>query len=367
MLTKGYSISNIAYIYDGKVQNGSISVKDNFIDCFDKSNKYDYQFDNSLVIPAFINTYDNLAQSYFPRVYSKDSDAYKEKNKLDKKTSCLLGAYRNFISGVLTVFDCGNYDIENREFIKSMPIRVLSNNGGCEVKVGISDAFIIDLAEEDRNNSKYLNDFIKVNALADNTFIVNGISLSDKDIENISKARASLVWSPISSYLMFDKMNDIKKWLDAGVNVTLGSYGNVFLEEISFAKSCYKKMYGKELHEKILYNMISDNAAKCLKLQTLGTIKCGNIADLLILRYDNNPYKTISNLTLSDIEAIVQGGRFVYANKKYSDMVYKYNEKVYTFNVLGEKRYCAYDIKGVVEKVRSIVGYIKELPFLPID
>ncbi len=375
MLTKGYSISNIAYISGEKIQNGSISIKNGFIDGFDKSIKYDYKLDKALIIPAFINISDSLSDTYFPTntaLGCKEDWINKEKSKLDKKTICLLGAYKNFISGVLTIFDCSDYNIDNESLLDDMPVRLLLNNSvDNDMKIGYdstiknNNSFVVDISKE---HNKYLNNLMEVNTLTDNATLIHGISLSDKDIENVSKSKANLVWNPSFEYCMFGESADINKWLDAGINVALSSRCGSFLDEIGLAQNYYKKMYGEQLHEKILYNMISKNASRCLKLQTLGCIRENSIADLLVLRSSNkNPYKTISNITLKDIEAIIQNGLFVYANEKYCDMVYNCSKEVYTFNVLGEKRYCAYDIKKFIGRIRNMLGYIKELPFLPID
>lgn len=395
MLTKVYSISNAAYIFDGGLQKGSISIRGGFIGGFDRAEKYDLRLDKSLVVPAFINTYDSLINCYYPKIghgkYSRwqewyydigQSEVHKEKSKLDKSIVYLLGAYRNFISGVLTVLDYSPYMmegvLESLSTVNEMPVRILNNYiGDMSAQDGTmsktDSLFVVDIYEKCTNyDERALDILIESGSLGGNSILMHGVSLSDSHIENISKAKAGLVWCPSSDYFLFDKLTDIKKYLDGGVNVSLASAmaisgSNTFLDEISFAKNCYKKMYGKELHEKILYNMITVNAAKCLKLSTLGVIKQNATADLLILKDNGEPYKTVYNLELSDIEAIIQNGKFVYANEKYSEMVYKCSEKVYSFNVLGEKRYCCYDIKGLIEKIRSVLGYIKELPFLPID
>ncbi len=363
MLKKGYSISNTIYLSDGKVQKGSISIKDSFIGGFDIAGDYEYKLDKSIVVPAFINMHDRLFDTYYPHSFNdniKKNWVQNEKAKLDRKTICLLGAYKNFISGVLTVFDGSIYndDFMSKDFINEIPIRVFTNNinNGIE-KLGDSPCII------DKSSAEYLCTLITENNLTDNVAFVNGFDLSDADIENISKSKASMLWRPCST-----QTSDVKKWLDSGINVALVSDSDTFIDEIALAQHHYKKMYGQELHEKILYNMITSNAARCLKLQTLGQIKYGSIADLLIIKENSkNLYKTVSNIRLTDIEAIIQNGLFVYANEKYSEMVYKCHEEVFTFNVLGEKRYCAYDIKGLIKKMRSILGYIKELPFLPID
>ncbi len=390
MFTKGYSISNAAYISEGKLSKGSISIKDGFISSLDKPQKRDYKLEQSLVTPAFINTYDSLIDSYYPKVgygkykkwqewYTdfKNSEVYREKSKLDKKTIYLLGAYRNFLSGVLTVLDyqasAMGQGIIDADLNGEMPIRVLNNHVSNMSAQEADNLCVVNISEKCALCDKKCSDFFaEPGSLNDSSMLIHGVFLSDNDIENISKAKASLLWSPCSDNFMFDRVGDVEKWLDGGVNISLASASAVsgsgtFLDEIRFAKNCYKKMYGKELHEKILYNMITGNAAKCLKISTLGMIKENATADLLILKDTGNPYKAVSNLVLSDIEAIIQNGRFVYANEKYSEMVYESSEKVYSFNVLGEKRYCSYDIKGLLEKIRNILGYIKELPFLPID
>ena len=402
-MLKNYSLSNIRYIASDKIESGSISIKGNFIENFNIS-KHDYKLENALVIPAFINAHDHLFGTYFPKIghgpYErwlewdndlKKDDVYKERSKLDKETVYLLGAYRNFISGVLTVSDHIPHKV-NDDIIDIMPIRVLKDyslaheavsydlNWGDGLDIEHQRAlennipFITHIAEGyDEESLQSLNNLIEAKALSDNTVLVHGIALSDQDLENIAKAKANLVWCPNSNYFMFERTSNIKKWMENGINVSLGTDSpatgsQTFIDEMHFAQDYYKRLYNEYLPERTLYNMVTENPAKCLRLYTLGKIKDKNIADLLILKDKNkDPYKTISTLTLKDIDAIIQNGLFVYSNEKYSEMVYQSNENVYVFNVEGEKRYCAYDIKGLMGKIRNILGYIKEFPFLPID
>jgi len=58
-------------------------------------------------------------------------------------------------------------------------------------------------------------DYLKeYNALDEYTVLVHGIALSDEDIEEIAKTKASLVWCPNSNYFMFEKTGNVKKWIE---------------------------------------------------------------------------------------------------------------------------------------------------------
>ncbi len=402
-MIKNYSISNIRYIASNNIDNGSISIKGDFIDDFNIS-KHNYKLDNALVIPAFINAHDHLIGTYYPKIghgpYEswlqwdndfKADDVYQEREKLDKENIYLLGSYRNFISGVLTVSDHIPHSV-NDDMIDKMPIRILKEyclahasvsydlNWGDGIDIEHKRAletnapFITLIAEGyDEKSVMSLNNLIEVNALTDNTVLIHGISLTDNDLENILKSQANLVWCPNSNYFLFNKTSKIKKWIEYGINVSLGtdspaSGGATFIDEMHFAQNYYKSLYGKSIEGSTLYNMVTENPARCLRKYSLGKIAEGNIADLLVLEDKHkDPYKTITSLSLKDIDAIIQGGCCVYANEKYRNMIYDFNENIYTFNVMGQKRYCAYDIKGLIEKIRKILGYVKEFPFLPID
>lgn len=398
-----YSISNIRYIKKDGVYEGAISINSEYINGFDK-NKNNYKLENHLVIPAFINAHDHLFGTYYPKIghpkYEKwlewdndlkKDDVYKERTSMQKEDIYLLGCYRHFLCGVLTVSDHIPHVI-NDDMIDKMPIRVIKNYTlaheavSYDLKwgegIGIEHTralennapFITHIAEgDDKESLQSLNSLIKENALTDHTVLIHGISLSDCDIENIAKMRANIVWCPVSNNFMFRKTGHVKKWLEDGINVSLGTDSpatgaiNMF-DEMKFASHFYKNIYGEDLSYKILYDMCTTNPANAMRLYNIGKIENNAIADLVVVEDRNyDPYKTAATLTLKDVKIIIQAGKVVYAAEEHKKLIEAFNSRIYTFNVEGEKRYSCYDIKGLIMRIRKILGFAKEIPFLPID
>ncbi len=99
-----------------------------------------------------------------------------------------------------------------------------------------------------------------------------------------------MVWCPASNLFMFNVTCKVRKLLEEGVNVAIGTdsthTGSVnLLEEMRLARGTYRRLYGEDLPARRIAEMVTANPARAFRLQeSTGSIAAGKLADLLVLR-----------------------------------------------------------------------------------
>ncbi len=365
----------------------------------------EFDLKDRIIFPGLINAHDHLLGNYYPRVGKgpylnwlpwdndlKSSPVYAERSVIPPKEIYLLGAYRNLISGVTTVSDHIPHFV-NEPFFKILPLRVIKDyalahesssydlkwGDGIEVEfkkaVENNIPFITHIEEGyDKESEEGVDILLKKKALDDHTVLIHAISLSDKDIENVAKHNANIVWCPNSNVFMFNRTGNIKKWLESGINVSLGtdspmSGGLNILDEMQFGKKIYKKMYNVELDDKELVNLITINGAKAFRIeQKIGSIEEGKLADLVAIHGDvKKPYKSLVNAELKDISLVIFEGKPLYGDVEFENIFEFYEVKTYKFKIEGKEKLGVFDPVKLLKKIRNLVGFEKYLPFLPAD
>lgn len=391
------------------IQGAALTIEDGIITEMGQPDPSpDYRFNlqaNDLVFPAMINAHDHLLGNYYPRVGSgpylnwkpwdndlKSAPVYQERGQIENFDLYLLAAYRNLISGVTTVHDHIPH-VVNETFIDKMPVRVIRDYsmqhemssydlkwGGSTteehakaVKGGIP--FVTHIEEGYDEEAMLGVDMLKeLKVLDEYTVLIHGISLSDKDIEEIAKAKAHVVWCPTSNYFMFQETTNIKKLLKSGVNVSLGTdspmSGSInILEEMSFAYGLYKELYGEEIDYKTLVMMTTVNPAKALRLKKLGKIEKGYTADLTIVRNGDiiNPYKSLVNSWFEDIRMVFMDGVPVYGLRDDYEFFKQFKRHYQLLEIEGEERILVGKPIDLYERVWNDVKFAKTLPFFPVN
>jgi cytosine/adenosine deaminase-related metal-dependent hydrolase len=172
---------------------------------------------------------------------------------------------------------------------------------------------------------------------------------------------------------MFDRTAKVKELLHAGVNMSIGTDSPAtgelnILCEVRFAKKVYREMYGDELDNKTIVEMITSNPAKAFRVQDrLGSLEQEKIGDLLIINGDREkPYDSLVRAELKDIALVFSEGVPLYGDDKFEEIFKDFNIKYSKISIEGKTKLIIGDPKGLMEKVRKNVGFNKELPFLPI-
>ncbi len=359
-----------------------------------------------LIFPALINAHDHLLGTYYPRIGSgpyinwlpwdkdlKSHEIYEERNHIDNLELYLLGSYKNLISGVTIVSDHIPH-IVNQDFIDKMPIKVIKDytleheissydlRWGRGITIEHKEAvekdipFITHIQEGfDEEACLGVNILKEMKALDEYTVLVHGISFTEADIIEISKANANVVWCPSSNYFMFKTTTNIKSLLTKNVDVSLGtdspmSGGLNILEEMQFARSLYRKLYKEELDCKKIVEMVTINPAKALRLKNVGRVEEGYLANLLIVKASAsiNPYEALVNSWFDDIKLVIMKGKPLYGKKNFLDEFKLKNNKNYEIvSIKGNENFVIGNITTLYESIWEKIRYKKILPFLPLD
>ena len=157
--------------------------------------------------------------------------------------------------------------------------------------------------------------------------IIHGCGIDVDDPEHLDFLREreiSVVWSPVSNLLLYGQTLDVEKLVHAGINVALGSdwspSGSKHIwEEAKFARFYFEAL-GSTVSDAQVYQMVSVNAAACLRAAKLGRLAVGAFADLFILRSpleSDNPLEVFFKTTDRDVRAVFVGGVPVYGERSF--------------------------------------------------
>jgi cytosine/adenosine deaminase-related metal-dependent hydrolase len=363
----------------------------------------------SFVYPALINTHDHLQGNYRPPVGPKpgtfyltwlpwDNDlkasaTFKERSKLSREELYALSAYKCLFSGVITVNDHFPQAL-NKEILPTLPIRAILEYGiahevssydlkwGDGVEVEYQRAvknrwpFITHLAEGfDEESMHGVENLEKLKVLDNHCLLVHCIGFSDGDIEKVAKAGASVSWCGFSNMFMFNVTAKIRKMLEAGVNLTIGTDSSAtgsanLLAEIKYDRELYRKLYGEDLSPKAFFEMVTVNAAKAFWLgDKLGTLEAGKLADLLVIKgLRDDPYENLVSASMEDIELLTMEGNPIYGEMRFLDLLGGKLPGDYTVITVGNRSmFVKGDPAGLYREARRKIGFKKVLDFLPFE
>jgi hypothetical protein len=303
-----------------------------------------------------------------------------------------LSAYKNLFSGVVTVNDHFPHEF-NEPFIPGLPIRVIRDytlahecssfdlkwGDGIQVEhrraVERNHPFITHLEEGfDAESQDGVGILERLGCLDDHGVFIHCIGFSDEDIRRVAAARASVAWCPASNLFMFNVTCKVRKMLEAGVNVSIGTdsthTGSVnLLEEMRLARATYRRMYGEDLAARRIMAMVTANPARAFRLQDrTGGIAAGLQADLLVLRPRvADPYEALLAAQIEDIELLLMEGTPLLGSVEHEEL-FALRECPYTrVRVRGRAMCVKGDPAGLLADVRRAVGFRKVLDYLPLD
>ncbi|MDR0643449.1 MAG: amidohydrolase family protein [Treponema sp.] len=391
-----------------KVSTGFISVEREKVSGNKKGTIVDLD-GASVVYPALINTHDHMRGNYLPRVGPKPgnfylnwlpwdndlkaSDTYRERSNLSIEDIYTFSSYKNLFSGVTTVNDHFPQAL-NKDILPKLPIRAITNYGlahevssydlkwgdGVEVEhkraVKNKWPFITHLAEGfDEESMNGVEKLEKMGILDKHGLFIHCIGFSDEDIQKTAKAGASISWCAASNMFMFNTTCKIRKFLEAGVNVTIGTDSahtgsfNLF-EEIHYDRALYRQLYEEDLPAKTIFKMVTENAARAFWLQKdLGTLEEGKSADILLLKSKNeDPFENFAGANMEDIELLTIAGKPVFGEMRFIDLLGGSVPEGYSqINVGGRSMFIIGDPAKLYIEARRKIGFKKVLDFLPFE
>jgi 5-methylthioadenosine/S-adenosylhomocysteine deaminase len=401
-----YTLANATLVrQDGVSQSRELHVEGGVFKDFAPKSAPRIDLGSSYAYPALINIHDHFRGNYLPRVGPradsfyvnwsywdndlKTSDVYTERSNLSAEQAYFLSSYKNLFSGVATANDHFPHEI-NDQYIPRLPIRVIRDYAlahecssfdlkwGKGIEVEYREAskrdwpFITHLEEGfDPESQSGIDILRKLGCLSDRTVMIHCIGFSDQDIEDTRRAGAHLAWCPASNMFMFNVTCKIRKFLKAGVNVSLGTdsaaSGSInLLEEMKFARRTYRALYGEDLNPREIFKMVTSNPAKALRMSAkVGDVAPGMLADLLVLRpHSDDPFENLLCSGMEDIRLLVIGGAAVYGEERFSDLkspALDYSE----VSVGGRTMFVRGRPSELLKDVRAAVGFEKVLDFLP--
>lgn len=363
----------------------------------------------SFVYPSLINTHDHLQGNYRPSVGPKkgsfyltwlpwDNDlkaskVFEERSKLSRENLYALSGYKCLFSGVTTVNDHFPHNLNN-QILPTLPVRAIQEyclahectsydlkwGDGVEPEheraLKNNWPFITHLAEGfDEEAMRSVETLEKMKILDSHCLLIHCIGFSDEDIKKVAKAGASVSWCGCSNMFMFNATAKIRKMINAGINVTIGTDSSAtgpanMLEAIKYNRELYRRLYGEDLSAQKIFEMITINAAKAFWMQDrIGTLDEGKLGDILVLKAKNNdPYENLVNASMKDIELLVLAGTPIYGEMRFLDIFNGELPAGYTTIKTGKKEmFVKGDPAGLYSEVRRKVGFKKKLDYLPFE
>lgn len=327
-----------------------------------------------LLIPGLINAHDHLELNHFKRLkyrerythslqwfediesrFETDPDLINPRSE-PLEDRLWIGLIKNLLSGVTTVCHHNPY---YRELECNIPVRVVKEYGfghslfrGNDPAVSYQNTpadepWIIHLAEGvDQNAGEEFEKLESIGALGQNTVLVHGIGLNEKQRQKLIEYGGGLVWCPGSNDFLFGRTADVKALSQAG-KLALGSDSRLtgefdLLTELKVAAAC------RQLTGQSLFRTVTVDSARILRLRQggMGKIIPGGSADLVLLPgpLHDDLFSALIGLERSQLELIVRDGNpvvgstrmksvFNAANIRFAPVVVDGIEKIMDRNV----------------------------------
>ncbi|HDH43816.1 MAG TPA: N-ethylammeline chlorohydrolase, partial [Thermococcus sp.] len=171
----------------------------------------------------------------------------------------------------------------------------------------------------------------EIGFLKGDVIAAHGVWLTDKEVKILAERGATIVHNPGSNMKLASGVMPLKKLLNAGINVTLGTDGVAsnnnldMVEEMKLAALLHKihNLDPTVADARTIFKMATQNGAKALGLNA-GVIKEGALADVVIFDF-NTPHlrpivNVISHIVYSangnDVEATIVNGKIVMLDRE---------------------------------------------------
>lgn len=206
-------------------------------------------------------------------------------------------------------------------------------NTGIHMHLQETEKEISDFME--LNNGQRPTQFLEeIGAFDVKTVAAHCTHMNDDDIEILKKHDVNVAVNMTSNLKLGSGIPPLTRFLDAGINVTLGTDGcasnnnlNMF-EEIHLAALLYKGLYKDPtlVKAKDVVNMATKNGARALVSEPCGIIKEGYLADMILVDLSAihlNPINDVNALICycmqgSDVDTTIINGKIVMKNKRFT-------------------------------------------------
>ncbi len=191
--------------------------------------------------------------------------------------------------------------------------------------------------------------FEDLGAFDSRAFAAHCVTLTDEDIEILKKHNVSVAHNPTSNMKLASGFADIQKYIDRGLNVTLGTDGAAsnnnldMFEEMHLAGVIHNGYHRDAtiVNAKTVLNMATINGAKLQGRANSGSIAVGNKADIVAVSLDK-PHMIpcldpaallVYSAQGSDVCMTMCDGKILYENGEYKTIdaekvIYNVNKSV---------------------------------------
>ena len=152
--------------------------------------------------------------------------------------------------------------------------------------------------------------------------VIHGIPLGPSQFQAMAAGGTSLVWSPISNFILHGQTANLHAALDAGVEIALAPDWGItgssnILDELKVAALWNHEQLGGRLTDRQLVDMVTSVPAHIAGVDDeVGAISVGLRADILVINGDhNNPYRAIIDATTASVDLVFINGIPLYGDR----------------------------------------------------
>ena len=258
-----------------------------------------------------------------------DIDDSAEEDFRIKEGLDLYNAYHGSCSGRIRV-NLAPHSVYTCNLTYLEKVADIAEDLGCEVQIHLSET-----DEEVRKSLlKYnltpIKAAHKARLLNKKTIVAHCVVVSDEDLEIIVQQGVSVAHNPISNMKLGSGIAPVKKMLDMGINVALGTDGASSNNDLDMLKEARAAAYLQKatlkdpsvLNADQVIRMATYNGAKALGFENTGKILKGYAADLIVLDIEKPWYYPKHNIKSSiiysgsskDVETVIVDGDIIMEN-----------------------------------------------------
>ncbi len=311
--------------------------------------------EGKIVFPGLINSHDHLidtcwkgigetpVENWYDWDRSMRSTAeYKLLQKLSVTDLYIVGMYKNILSGVTTVVDHFPAEVSGtfarHELVTLLEHFYLVHSAsthqlpwGRNIQEQFNQArgilpFILHIGEgTGREITEEIETLNRLGVLDRNTILVNGTHLQDADLQLIASRGCTLVWLPTSSQNIFGRQPDIRRIVELGIPLTLGTDSSVtgsthLLGELKKALEFSRNHLEGMISAKDLVEMTTLNAARAFGLEKqTGTLTPGKRADFVVFEdiEDVDPFDNFISRKPEQFSMVVHRGTMITGDDEF--------------------------------------------------
>lgn len=298
------------------------------------------------LLPGLINAHDHLQLNALPRLkyrasyehaseWSDDIDLRRATDSqllanagVPRAQRLLIGGVKNLLSGVTTV---AHHDPFYDELAApDFPVRVPGGHGWAHSLALRGEAAVLASLKQTPPERPWIihaaegvgapaaHEFDRLDALGcirPHTVLVHGLALDAAQQRRLNQAGGGLVWCPGSNLHLFGRTLGAEA-LSRQTRLALGSDSRISGERDLLAELAVAREY-VGWSEARLEALVTGRAAALLSLHDRGSLRCGQLADVLVLP----PGVALSRATRADVRLVLVGGVPRYADADLVDQL----------------------------------------------